>query len=63
MRGIQKCNKMGLTIKNVRAWFFEKGAFPKCLVYSNFHLKKNGHKYNSVYNLGANNDPKNTPVF
>jgi hypothetical protein len=33
MREIQKCNKMGLAIKNVRARFFEKGAFPKCPVY------------------------------
>ncbi len=35
MRGIQKCSKMGLMVKNVnvRAIFFEKGAFPKCPVY------------------------------
>jgi hypothetical protein len=38
MRGNQKCNEMGLTVQNVRARFFEKGAFPQCpstvLVYS-----------------------------
>jgi hypothetical protein len=32
MRGIQKCNEMGLMVKNVRARIFEKGAFPKCPV-------------------------------
>jgi hypothetical protein len=34
MRRNQKCNKMGLTVKKVRARIFEKGAFPKCPVYS-----------------------------
>ncbi len=34
MRRIQKCNKMCLMVKNVRARFFEKGAIPKCPVYS-----------------------------
>jgi hypothetical protein len=28
MRGIQKCNKMGLKVKNVIARIFERGAFP-----------------------------------
>jgi hypothetical protein len=34
MKRIQKCNKMGLMVKNERARFFEKGPFPKCPVYS-----------------------------
>jgi hypothetical protein len=36
MRGIQKCNKIGLMVNNVQARLFEKEAFPKCPVHSSY---------------------------